>query len=278
MGPFAVNAAIGADPAPSIKGLILVSHGQGGTELGHGRIAEALASGGYLVAALRHPGDNWQESSLLEQPAGTYWLERPRQVSRVLDALLDAPAWKDRIPRDAKGPRIGAVGHSAGGYTVVALAGGKPDLARLLTHCRDERKDDPLFCSTGKPIAPGTNLPEPRSVADPRVRAVAALAPVGVLFTAKSLVSIGMPMLVYAGEKDRWLVPRFHAQWITRHVPTAEYHPVPNAWHFAFMDTPLMPLPTADGDIGANPPGFDRADFLNQLGRELTAFFDRALR
>jgi hypothetical protein len=39
-----------------------------------------------------------------------------------------------------------------------------------------------------------------------------------------------------------------------------------------------MPLPTADGDIGANPPGFDRADFLNQLGTELTAFFDRALR
>jgi predicted dienelactone hydrolase len=36
--------------------LIVLSHG--GTELGHSSLAEALAQGGYLVAALRHPGDN----------------------------------------------------------------------------------------------------------------------------------------------------------------------------------------------------------------------------
>ncbi len=278
MGPFTVNAALRADPEPGIKGLILVSHRLGGSELGHSRLAEALAAGGYLVAALRHPGDNWQDGSLLEQPPGTYWFERPRQVSRVIDALLADPDWRDRIPRDARGPRIGALGHSAGGYTVVALAGGEPDLARILQHCQKEAAEDPLFCSTGRSHPAGAPVPAPRSVQDTRVRAVVALAPVGVLFTAESLAAIRIPVVIYAGDKDRWLVPRFHAEWIARNLPGAEYHPVPNAWHFAFMDTPTYPIPTPDGDIGADPPGFDRAAFLKQLGAELTAFFDRTLR
>lgn len=278
MGPFTVHAALRAEPGPGIKGLILVSHGLGGSELGHCRLAEALAAGGYLVAALRHPGDNWQDGSLVKEPPGTYWFERPRQVSRVIDALLADPDWKDRIPRDARGPRIGALGHSAGGYTVVALAGGEPDLGRLVRHCQDEAAEDPLCCSAGRPVPAGAKLPAPQSLRDPRVRAVAALAPLGVIFTAESLARVAIPVTVYAGEQDRWLRPRFHGGWIAAGVPGAEYHLVPNAWHFAFMDTPTLPIPTPDGDIAADPPGFDRAAFLRRLGAELLAFFERTLR
>ena len=73
------------------------------------------------------------------------------------------------------------------------------------------------------------------------------------------------------------MVPRFHAQWIARNLPGAEFHTVPNAWHFAFMDTPGMPIPSEDGDVGANPPGFDRQALLDQLKRDLPSFFDKAL-
>jgi len=38
-----------------------------------------------------------------------------------------------------------------------------------------------------------------------------------------------------------------------------------------------MPIPSPDGDIAANPPGFDRGAFLKQLAGEITAFFDKAL-
>jgi predicted dienelactone hydrolase len=278
MGPFTPRAAPQAAPESGIRGLILVSHGLRGSELGHSRIAEALAANGYLVAALRHPGDNWQDSTLFTQTPELYFRERPRQVSRVIDALLADPVWKDRIPRDAKGPKIGAFGHSAGGYSVVALAGGEPDTARLAQHCQgEEAKEDPIFCSTGRHDRPDPPK-DPRPLKDPRVRAVAALAPMGVLFSATSLAKVDIPMVVYAGENDRWLVPRFHAQWIVRNVPGAEYRPVPNAWHFAFMDTPNMPIPTPDGDIRDDPPGFDRAAFLRTLGAELTAFFDRTMK
>jgi predicted dienelactone hydrolase len=103
------------------------------------------------------------------------------------------------------------------------------------------------------------------------------MAPVGVVFTAASLAAIQVPTAIYEAELDRFLVPRFHAEWVARNMPGAQLHRVANAWHFAFMDTPTLPIPSPDGDIGANPPGFDRAAFLARLGGELNAFFDQAL-
>ena len=150
MGPFSVDVAIQAPPDPQIKGLIVLSHGVGGTELGHSSLAEALARDGWLVAALRHPGDNWKDRSLVQKGAARYFTERPQHVSHVIDALLRDPQWRDRIGRDAIGPRIGAVGHSAGGYTVLALAGGEPDLSRLATHCAESGADDPIFCGLAR--------------------------------------------------------------------------------------------------------------------------------
>ncbi len=281
MGPFNVNVAPRAAPEAKVKGLILLSHGTGGTELGHSSLAEALAQSGYLVAALRHPGDNWQDMSLRKGSLERYVAERPRQASRVIDALLNDPEWKDRIDSDAKGPRVGAVGHSAGGYTVLALAGGRAEPSRFDTHCNAARAADPIFCSTGKASAPGTSpaaaAPAPPSLADPRVRAVVAMAPMGALFNAASLAQIRIPVALYEAQQDRFLVPRFHAQWVAAHVPGVEVHKVPNAGHFAFSDTPTMAIPSEDGDIGANPTSFDRAAFLSRLQRELPAFFDKAL-
>jgi predicted dienelactone hydrolase len=278
MGPFTLDVAIGAKPVDKVKGLILLSHGNAGTEAGHSVLAQALARNGYLVAALRHPGDNWQDRSLMAQSPERYFDERPRQASRVIDALLRDPAWKDRIASDDKGPRVGALGHSAGGYTVLALAGARPDLSRMRKHCQLEASEDPIFCSMGRA---GDASPPPTAAAlslkDERVRAIVAMSPAAVLLTAESLAAIRAATLIYEAERDRFVVPKFHAEWVARNLPAANLHRVPNAWHFAFMDTPSMSLPSPDGDIAANPPGFDRAAFLDQLGVEISAFFDKSL-
>jgi predicted dienelactone hydrolase len=182
-----------------------------------------------------------------------------------------------RIASDAKGPRIGALGHSAGGYTVLALAGGVPDLSRIASHCRIQG-DDPIFCSMGRSGRESKSLAAPSAeLADSRVRAVAALAPVGVVFSAASLATIRIPTTIYAGDKDSFLVPRYHALWVKQNISQADFHLVPNAGHFAFMDTPKWPIQSEDGDIGANPAGFDRTEFLKQFAIELIQFFDRTL-
>lgn len=283
MGPSTVNAAVQGAPEATVKGLVVISHGTGGSELGHTSLAQALAQHGYLVAALRHPGDNWQDRSLLQTSAANYLTQRPRQVSRVIDALLADPEWAGRIAKDARGARVGVLGHSAGGYTALALAGARPDVSRLAAHCEANRGDDPIFCGVGRSAPParlaeGAALPAGAMavLADARVRAVVALAPVGAVLSAQSLASIRVPTAIYDAALDRFLVQRFRADWIARQAPAFELHTVSNAWHFAFMDTPAMPIASDDGDVGANPPGFDRPAFLQQLGGELAVFFNKA--
>jgi hypothetical protein len=71
------------------------------------------------------------------------------------------------------------------------------------------------------------------------------------------------------------LVQRFHIDRAAQNMPQAQMVRARLARHFAFMDTPSVPLMTPDCDIGANASGFDRSAFLDGLGRQLSAFFDR---
>ena len=79
--------------------------------------------------------------------------------------------------------------------------------------------------------------------------------------------------MIYAAEKT--------ASWCHASTPNgsrrtcrAKLHVVPNAWHFAFVDPPTVPIPSDDGDLRDDPPGFDRQALLRQLQTELPAFFD----
>ncbi len=289
MGPFPQTVAINAAPASTFKGLIVVSHGTASINIGFATLAQALARNGYLVASVEHVGDTWQDQSMRAKLTH-YFAERPRQASRVIDTLLADPQWRERIATGANGqPLIGALGHSAGGYTVLALAGGKPEVSRMRTHCATEAEQDPILCKltsaiNGDPLqvtdaAASDGRDEPVQ-ADSRVRAVMALAPMGVAFSASSLASITVPVAIYAGEKDTFLVPRFHAQWVMQNMRGANstMQLVANAGHYAFMDTPTMDLPSPDGSVARDPQGFDRAAFLDRLAKESIAFFDKNLR
>ena len=145
-------------------------------------------------------------------------------------------------------------------------------------HCLAEASEDPIFCGMGRPgvAMPPSSAATP-SLEDERVRAIVAMAPAGVVLTAESLATVRPATMIYVAELDRFLVPRFHAEWVASNLLAPNLHRVPNAWHFAFMDTPSMPLPSPDGDVAANPPGFDREAFLKQLAVEITAFFDKTL-
>ncbi len=287
MGPFPQTVAINGAPESTVKGLIVISHGTASTELGFATLAQALARRGYLVASVEHVGDTWQDQSMRATP-GRYFAERPRQVSRVIDTVLADPQWSSRIAQGADGrPLIGAIGHSAGGYTVLALAGGKPVLSRLRAHCETEAALDPVFCNLSHGIGSASvqtggaaDGQEEPVQADPRVRAVMALAPMGVAFSASSLASITVPVAIYAGEKDSFLVPRFHASWVMQNMrgDNTTLQLVPNAGHYAFMNTPTMDLPSPDGSVAADPAGFDRATFLDRMAQESVAFFDKSLR
>lgn len=285
LGPWRPVVSLGAPvSAEPLKGLILVSHGTGGNELAHHNLATRLAAEGYLVAAVRHPGDNWQDRSMIT--SGRYFGERPRQVSRVLDALLASAEWGARIPAG----RIGALGHSAGGYTVLALAGAQAEPARAAQHCRSVL-DDPGFCSlaqgpkAAQPAAANTATPANVvpdgalvSVPDPRIRAVVALAPMAVVFTPESLKAVTAPVLLRVAEQDAVLTGKYHGGLVAANLATAQADTVPGAGHFAFMAQPSQSLPSDAGDAAANPAGFDRVAYHAVLEAQVVEFFAQQLK
>ena len=103
-GPYDINATRDASPIPGAKPLVVISHGHGGSDLGHHDFATYLASHGFIVATLEHPKDNFHDSS----GAGhaSVLAGRPIQVKATINTLLADPQWKDLI--DAN--RIGVAG------------------------------------------------------------------------------------------------------------------------------------------------------------------------
>jgi Platelet-activating factor acetylhydrolase, isoform II len=81
---FEIPVAHNAPPAAGHFGLIVVSHGAGGLAVNHRDLAIVLASQGYVVAAPTHPRGQDNDISGVGE-----WVGRPKQVSRVIDAVLE---------------------------------------------------------------------------------------------------------------------------------------------------------------------------------------------
>jgi predicted dienelactone hydrolase len=253
-GPYALDVAVDAPVAGERCPLVVVSHGNGGSPLTHRRLAAHLARHGCVVALPTHPGNHRDDNRL----AGTHTIlaDRPRQVSRVVDRVQADPALGAHLhPGGAA-----VVGHSLGGYTALALAGGVP------TAFPHETPD-------GQPqVVPVTP--------DARVRALVLLAPATPWFMAPgALAAVTVPVLMLTAEHDPHTVP-WHGQVVRDGLPPAaglEHEEVAGAGHFSF----LSPFPEAM--VGPafppsqDPPGFDRPRFQAALEARVLAFVRRAL-
>jgi len=174
--------------APCAEGmfpLIIFSHGAGATRQQSTYLTEHWASHGYVVVAPDHQYntafDNRDDHRIQSG------IDRPRDCSFVIDHMLARNGDSaDRLHQHIDPLRIGATGHSFGGYTAMVLAGATVD-------AQEARK---MF---GKELAQG-DFSHP----DRRIMGVIAYAPVGPpLLSPKSLAEIKIPVLVFAGTHDR---------------------------------------------------------------------------
>jgi predicted dienelactone hydrolase len=251
-------------------GVIVVSHGAGGMALLHRDLAMALASQGYVVAAPTHPRGKGDDISGVG-----VWVGRPKQVSRVIDTILEDAGLGSHIERE----RIGVVGHSNGGYTALAVAGAKPSPSAVAAHCR-QHPDDAKFCASGGAATREATrevgrIPELR---DPRVRSIVLMAPNAAPFTDDALAKVTVPVLVYAAENDSLTRVRYHAGRLAMALPQAECVLVKGAGHFSFVASFPTALKIVAGEGARDPDGFDRDAFHEVMNREIVGFFDRTLR
>jgi len=267
LGPYRIEAAPGQPCAKGLFPLVTISHGHAGSRFGHHNLATFLARQGFIVASLDHPGDNHRDLTGFGTDA--VLLGRPLQVSALIDATLAHPL----IGSHVDATRIGAMGFSAGGYTTLLLAGAWPKFELVKGYCQRHPEDQEI-CSLGDIRR---THPEITHVADPRVKAIFAMAPLGVFFDKVALRSVRVPVFLYAAEKDQVLLVDENASHVRDCLPRPpEYRMVPGAGHYVF----LAPTPALQATLPAlfqDPPGVDRAAIQTRIEQDALAFFSNAL-
>ncbi len=270
-GPYTLHVARDSVIASGRHGLIVISHGSGGTNLGHHDTAAALAQCGYIVAAPQHPRDNVLE---VVAPNGYDVLAgRPRLLSAVIDRLLDSEAFGVHI----NSSRIGAIGFSKGGYTVLTALGAVPNIAQPGAHCAAFPAD--AFCN--HPSTRGHPPLEHRALdglVEPRIRAAVLLAPATGWHGDAAFVAITAPIHLYYAEHDEQLSEPYHAERLARCLQTPPaLQRIANADHYAFLAPFPDAMKAALGAIAIDRPGFDRAAFHQHLNAEIAEFFAKSL-
>jgi predicted dienelactone hydrolase len=267
LGVFTQTVAVGAPLRGNSLSLVVISHGTGGSFAFHYDTAVALARTGYIAAALSHTGDTTDDRSWAFQS----W-RRPPQLRHLIDYMLQE--WPEHGRVDAA--RVGAFGFSAGGFTVLATAGGVPDMIRIVPHCHQH--PDYFDCQNFNPL---TYTPPPASVwfRDSRIKAAVIAAPArGYSFDAKGLMEVRIPIQLWRADEDEVLPPPEYADLVRDALPRSpEFHEVPNAGHYDFLAPCPALLARAAPQICHARLGFDREAFHRSFNAAVVAFFQRTL-
>lgn len=272
-GPFQMDLAVGAKIASGDFPLVIISHGSGGTNLGYRSIAFALVKQGYVVAIPLHPKNNYQNNTV--EGTNQNWRNRPLHISATIDSILSKAKFSANIDTD----KIAVIGHSAGGYTALAVAGGVADTTHLIELCRSQPTIDEPFCGLVK--ANKIKAEKISNVQDKRIKAIVLMAPVGILFKSEdALDKVTIPTLMLRAEKDSELTEPYEAEVIAKNYPNQElltYCTVANAGHYSFI-TPFPKAIQAElGVVAQDPTGFDRNAFQQRLSADILTFLKTVL-
>ena len=205
--------------------LVVMSHGFGADRTFLAYLARHLASYGLTVVALEHPGSNYNfvsQADISGSPSdlipANEFIDRPQDVSFLLDELTKLNEQPGVLQGKLNSQEVSIIGHSLGGYTALALAGGELNLDDLRQTCsalvgktnrnssiRNNSVNIPLLPSPGEWLqCSAANLPQSKlQLRDNRIVSAIALNPlVGQLFGKSGLRKVTIPTLILASTED----------------------------------------------------------------------------
>lgn len=244
-GPYMMDVCVDAKISDGKFPLIIISHGNGGSHLLYRTISLYLAKHGYIVAMLEHYGNNRNNNSL-ENTIENLQL-RPKHMSLTIDTILFDSRFNEHILSE----KIAVIGHSMGGYTALALAGGVP-------YTLEGQKVE---------VAP-----------DVRIKAIILLAP-GAGWFKNNLGNVKIPILLYTAEHDT-VTPQWNADIILNGVKNKwriTFRKIDNAGHFSFLSPFPVGMQNPNFLPSTDPKGFDREAFHKILQSEILFFLNDKL-
>lgn len=189
--------------------LIVMSHGFAADRRFMGYLAQHLASYGFSVVSIEHPGSSIEtlanitlEFNPTKLLSASEFMDRPQDVSFVLDELEDLRDNWSYVYNKFDTEQVTVIGHSLGGSTALALAGAKLNFREVRDFCQQRTPigrtpADWLQCSAA-------TLPHSEvQLRDKRITRAIALNPlVGQLFGKTGLKHLDTPILLLSSSGD----------------------------------------------------------------------------
>lgn len=273
-----------ASVLPGKYPLIIMSHGTGGGRLTMEWLATGLVKHGYIVAAVDHWGNTFDNK--IPEEFAKFW-ERPRDLSFMITQLVEHSSLATFVDTT----RIGAVGFSLGGYSVLALAGSWLDYGALQNFFNTPQ---------GQREASIPELPELKSllsdsatsaslkamylqnipVKDARVKAIMAIAPaLGQGFNTKDqFSSISAPIFIVGAAGDSMAPVATNAGHYHSMIKGSSFYlfegPV---GHYTFLNEAKEELKQQAPAFFTDDPAVNRAQVHNRTISLASKFFNSNL-
>jgi len=271
-GPFSLDVAMDAPIAQGCFPVVMISHGSGGSNLTHRTLAMHLAKNGFVVGMIEHPFNNRHNNEW--QYTLQNMIYRPRHIRMAIDEVCSHAQFQNHVEHE----NVAIIGHSVGGYTALALAGGAPHTQALVALCQKPASaDEPYWIGllrkngiTSQPIA---------VAADRRVKALVLFGPDVSLFMSEgALREVHAPVLLLVAEKD--YMPQETIAVLRDGLPERAqltHRVVKNAGHYSFLSPFPETMKSRVGEAAKDPEGFDREQFHRELHEEVLRFLRKAL-
>lgn len=262
--------------------LVIFSHGLGSSRLQSTFLSEHLASYGFVVFSADHAdhigsGNATWFASFISRPVDVV-----QQITLADSLTAEGGTMHGLIDTE----RIAVTGHSFGGYTALAAAGGRMDPGAFVQWCLANRAlpdpigicpqvayhQDQLATLAGLDDLSGP-LP---AIYDPRVDAAVPLAPMAGVFGPDGLADIDIPVMLLAGSADVLLYPEgnFYLPFVQLSSIRKAFVEFENASHMIFLgDCDSSPwIQRTWGSFGCSDPVWDMDQARDLINHFTTAF------
>ncbi|RYZ36931.1 MAG: alpha/beta fold hydrolase [Myxococcaceae bacterium] len=229
--PFFAAKDVPVSDAKARWPVVLLSHGNGGEAINMAWFGAHLAAHGFIVVSVNHPGNSYGDTSPEGYVRG--W-ERPKDFTSILDHLLKDPTWGPRMDTE----RIGASGHSMGGYTALALVGARLNLAFIANVCTAPETRMHPGCEGLRDVDyRRIDLDVARaSYQDPRVHAAFAMAPgMAGTYEPRDLTEVQSPVELVLAKGDELMSHEDNGMQLAGRLPKARTVVLDDAGHFSFL-------------------------------------------